>query len=197
MEQRRQGSAPATLHASVPVSSPSPHLPRQQSGPFWAIKGGSLLPTHPVPGCLPACVGSGSATGEAPPSPFAPCTVPAEKPLLIPAPPPLTGFLPRKESLGSLGSCSAHCNQLRVTGFPCSRGAGSMDSCGQPRCSPEVGPAALSKDPLKPKALHPHHKTRGHYQAGRPLAPGQLSQVVLRLWPGRTEPPRPLDKAGG
>lgn len=98
----------------------------KQSGPSWAIKRGSPLPTHPFPGCLPAW---GLALPQERSLPLrsllcptrqgSACAVPAEKPLL-------TGFLPRKESLGSLGSSSAHCNQLRVTGFPCSRGAGSM-----------------------------------------------------------------------
>lgn len=186
MEQRRPDSAPAALRPSVPFPAHLPTSPGsrvvKQSGPSWAIKGGYRLPTHPFPGCLPAW---GLALPQerslpprsrlGPPWQGSACTVPAEKALLTPALPRLMGFLPRKESLGSLGSWSAHCNQLRVTGFPCSRGAGSMGSSGQPRSSPELGPAVLSKDPRKPKALHPHHKTRGR------LGPG----------PRRTEGARP------
>lgn len=125
----KAGFRPTCALQGAPLSARSQPICPSPWAAEWVLlgnKGGLSLLHTPIPR-LPACVGvwlchrrhrrgpSHSVRSYAPPG----RALPAECLLSSPSPHqqclPSQAFYPER-SLGSLGSCSVHCNQLRVTG---------------------------------------------------------------------------------
>lgn len=182
-----QSRAPAARHSrgaglcllTPPRTSPqSPNFPPQQSGQSWPGKR-RLLPqtstlSHHLPGVL-LCHRRGVS-----------CTPPAGRCLQRAGQHcPPHGLLPRKRNWGPW-TPALYTPTKSASPGPTADGPGNTDGS-----VTKPGPVALSKDPLRPEALHPNHQT------GHKTRHWTLDTARQATWPGRTElPPSPTRKRG-